>query len=141
MPTQAQVEPKDLPVSRPSLWLGRLLSGFAILFLLLDAAMKLVPLLVVTETMGRIGYSSSETLARALGAITMLCTILYAVPPTSFVGAILVTGYLGGAIAPHLRIASPLFTHNLFGLYFCLMVLGGLWLRDPKLRQLLPFRF
>lgn len=141
MPTQAQVEPKDLPVLRPSQWLGRLLSGFAILFLLFDAAMKLVPLPVVTETMDRIGHGSSETLARALGAITMICTILYAVPPTSFVGAILVTGYLGGAIASHLRIDSPLFTHNLFGLYFGLMVWGGLWLRDPKLRQLLPFRF
>jgi hypothetical protein len=140
MPTQAQVEPKDLPVLRPSQWLGRLLSGFAILFLLFDVAMKLVPLPVVTETMDRIGYGSSKTLARALGAITMICTILYAVPPTSFVGAILVTGYLGGAIASHLRIDSPLFTHNLFGLYFGLMVWGGLWLRDPKLRQLLPFR-
>jgi hypothetical protein len=95
MPTQAQVEPKDLPVSRPSRWLGRLLSGFAILFLLFDVAMKLVPLPAVTETMDRVGYGSNETLARALGAITMICTILYAVPPTSFVGAILVLTFLG----------------------------------------------
>ncbi|WP_024507337.1 DoxX family protein [Bradyrhizobium sp. ARR65] len=122
------------------MWLGRLLSGSAILFLLFDGAIKLLPLPVVTETMDRIGYGSSETLARTLGAITMICTVLYAVPPTSFVGAILLTGYLGGAIASHLRIGSPLFTHILFGLYLGLMVWGGLWLRDAKLRQLLPFR-
>jgi hypothetical protein len=140
MPTQAQHELKDPPVSRPALWLGRLLSGSVVLFLLFDAAIKLVPLSVVTEAMDRIGYGSSETLARTLGAITMICTVLYAVPPTSFVGAILLTGYLGGAIASHVRIGSPLFTHTLFGLYLGLMVWGGLWLRDPKLRQLLPFR-
>ncbi|WP_407181693.1 DoxX family protein [Bradyrhizobium sp. STM 3562] len=122
------------------MWLGRLLSGSAILFLLFDGAIKLLPLSVVTDTMDRIGYGSSETLARTLGAITMICTVLYAVPPTSFVGAILLTGYLGGAIASHLRIGSPLFTHILFGLYLGLMVWGGLWLRDEKLRQLLPFR-
>ncbi|MGE5156994.1 MAG: DoxX family protein [Gemmatimonas sp.] len=122
------------------MWLGRLLSGSVVLFLLFDAAIKLVPLSVVTEAMDRIGYGSSETLARTLGAITMICTVLYAVPPTSFVGAILLTGYLGGAIASHVRIGSPLFTHTLFGLYLGLMVWGGLWLRDPKLRQLLPFR-
>jgi hypothetical protein len=75
-----------------------------------------------------------------LGAITVVCTLLYAVPPTSFVGAILLTGYLGGAIASHVRIADPLFTHVLFGFYLGLMVWGGLWLRDPRLRQLLPFK-
>ncbi len=140
MPTHMQHELKDSRVSRPALWLGRLLSGSAILFLLFDGAIKLLPLSVVTDTMDRIGYGSSETLARTLGAITMICTVLYAVPPTSFVGAILLTGYLGGAIASHLRIGSPLFTHILFGLYLGLMVWGGLWLRDEKLRQLLPFR-
>jgi DoxX-like protein len=128
------------PVSRPALWLGRILSGLVILFLLFDGAIKLVPWPVVTETMDRIGYGSSQTLARSLGIITIVGTVLYAIPPTSILGAILLTGYLGGAMASHLRIGSPLFTHTLFGLYLGLMVWGGLWLRDKSLRASIPFR-
>src|SRR6202790_1824361 len=127
-------------VSRPALWLGRVLSGLVIVFMLFDGAIKLVPWPVVTETMDRIGYGSSETLARTLGVITMASTLLYAIPPTSIVGAILLTGYLGGAMASHLRIGSPLLSHTLFGLYLGLMVWGGLWLRDRNLRTLIPFR-
>ena len=128
------------PVSKPALWLGRVLSGLVILFLLFDGAIKLVPWPVVTETMDRIGYGSSETLARSLGIITIVCTVLYAIPPTSILGAILLTGYLGGAMASHLRIGSPLFSHILFGFYLGLMVWGGLWLRDKGLRASIPFR-
>ena len=128
------------PVSKPALWLGRVFSGLVILFLLFDGAIKLVPWPVVTETMDRIGYGSSETLARSLGIITIVCTVLYAIPPTSILGAILLTGYLGGAMASHLRIGSPLFTHTLFGLYLGLMVWGGLWLRDKNLQSMIPFR-
>jgi len=87
------------PVSKTALWTGRLLSGLVILFLLFDGAIKLVPWPVVTESMDRIGYGSSETLARSLGIITIVCTVLYSVPPTSILGAILLTGYLGGAMA------------------------------------------
>jgi hypothetical protein len=128
------------PVSRPARWLGRVLSGLVIVFMLFDGAIKLVPWPIVTETMDRIGYGSSETLARSLGVIIAVCTVLYAIPPTSIVGAILLTGYLGGAMASHLRIGSPLFTHTLFGFYLGLMVWGGLWLRDRSLRALIPFR-
>ena len=128
------------PVSRSARLLGRLLSGLVILFMLFDGAVKLLPWPIVTESMEKIGYGSSETLARSLGVISLVCTVLYAIPPTSFVGAILLTGYLGGAMASHLRIGSPLFTHILFGFYLGLMVWGGLWLRDPDLRRLLPFR-
>ncbi|SHG17772.1 DoxX-like family protein [Bradyrhizobium erythrophlei] len=131
---------EEAPVSTSARWLGRILSGLVILFLLFDGAIKLVPWPVVTETMDRIGYGSSETLARTLGLITVACTILYTVPPTSILGAILLTGYLGGAMASHLRIGSPLFTHTLFGFYLGLMVWGGLWLRDRKLRTLAPWR-
>ena len=127
-------------VSKSALLTGRVLSGLVIVFLLFDGAIKLVPWPIVTETMDRIGYGSSETLARSLGVITVACTVLYAIPPTSFVGAILLTGYLGGAMASHLRIGSPLFTHTLFGFYLALMVWGGLWLRDRRLRALLPFQ-
>jgi DoxX-like family len=130
----------ETPVSKPERMLGRVLSGLVIVFMLFDGAIKLVPWPVVTESMEKIGYGSSETLARSLGVISLVCTILYAIPPTSFVGAILLTGYLGGAMASHLRIGSPLFTHVLFGFYLGLMVWGGLWLRDGSLRTLLPLR-
>jgi hypothetical protein len=131
---------EEAPIAKPALWTGRVLSGLVIVFLLFDGAIKLVPWPVVTETMDRIGYGSSETLARSLGVITVACTVLYAIPPTSILGAILLTGYLGGAMASHLRIGSPLFSHILFGFYLGLMLWGGLWLRDKRLRTLIPFR-
>ena len=127
-------------ISTAARWTGRALSGVVILFLLLDGGMKLLPLQIVTETMDKMGYGASDNLARGLGLITIVCTLLYAVPPTSILGAILLTGYLGGAIASHVRIDSPLFTHTLFGLYLGLMLWGGLWLRDDRLRSLLPLR-
>src|SRR3984893_4597163 len=136
MPTIAETT----PVSKPALWTGRVLSGLVIVFLLFDGAIKLVPWPVVTETMGRMGYGSSESFARTLGVITVACTVLYAIPPTSILGAVLLTGYLGGAMASHVRIDSPLFSHTLFGLYLGLMVWGGLWLRDGSLRDLIPWR-
>jgi len=128
------------PVSKPALWWGRVLSGLVILFMLFDGLIKLVPWPIVTETMDKIGYGSSEALARTLGVITIACTVLYAIPPTSILGAILLTGYLGGAMASHVRIDSPLFSHTLFGFYLGLMVWGGLWLRDKNLRGLIPWR-
>ena len=127
-------------VSKAARWTGRVFSGLVIVFLLFDGAIKLVPWPVVTETMDKIGYGSSESLARTLGVVTVACTVLYAIPPTSIVGAILLTGYLGGAMASHMRIGSPLFTHTLFGFYLGLMVWGGLWLRDRKLRALVPWQ-
>jgi hypothetical protein len=134
MPTIAETA----AVSKPALWSGRVLSGLVTVFLLFDGAIKLVPWPIVTETMDKIGYGSSETLARALGLVTIACTVLYAIPPTSILGAILLTGYLGGAMASHVRIGSPLFSHTLFALYLGLMVWGGLWLRDRSLRALIP---
>jgi len=131
---------EPLPASRPVRWTGRILSGLVIVFLMFDGAIKLVPWPIVTETLDRMGYGSSETLARSLGLITIICTVLYSIPPTSILGAILLTGYLGGAMASHVRIGSPLFTHTLFGLYLGLMVWGGLWLRDRNLQTLIPFR-
>ena len=131
---------ETMPVSQPVRWLGRMVSSLVIVFLLFDGAIKLVPWPVVTETMDKMGYGSSETLARSLGIITIVCTVLYAIPPTSILGAILLTGYLGGAMASHVRIGSPLFSHVLFGLYLGVTVWGGLWLRDRGLRSLIPFR-
>ncbi|MEN3349228.1 MAG: hypothetical protein V7632_2863 [Bradyrhizobium sp.] len=131
------IEP-ELP--KPARITGRVMSGLVILFLLFDGAIKLIPLPIVTETMDKMGYGASDNLARSLGIITIVCTLLYSVPPTSILGAILLTGYLGGAIASHVRIDSPLFTHTLFGLYLGLLLWGGLYLRDGNLRALIPFR-
>lgn len=128
-----------VPTAR-SVILGRVLSGVLVAFLVFDAAIKLVPLEVVTETMVALGYPADSDLARLLGVLTLLCTLLYVIPRTSILGAILLTGYLGGAMATHLRAGSPLFTHLLFGFYLGVIVWGGLWLRDPRLRSLIPFR-
>ncbi len=128
------------PVSNTALWAGRILSGVVILFLLMDGAIKLVPIAAVTDTMAQLGYPPSVEMARILGVLTLACTALYAYPRTSVLGAILLTGYLGGAMATHFRVGSPLFSHLLFGLYLGLMVWGGLYLRDERLRALIPFR-
>jgi len=128
-----------VPTAR-SVILGRVLSGVLVAFLVFDAAIKLVPLQVVSETMVALGYSADPGLARLLGVLTLLSTLLYVIPRTSILGAILLTGYLGGAMATHLRAGSPLFTHLLFGFYLGVIAWGGLWLRDPRLRSLIPFR-
>lgn len=77
---------------------------------------------------------------RVIGIVELVCLVLYLVPRTSVLGALLLTGYLGGAIATHVRIGNPLFTHILFPVYVALFVWGGLFLRDPRLAELLPLR-
>jgi uncharacterized membrane protein YphA (DoxX/SURF4 family) len=124
------------PASSTALWAGRIMSGVVIAFLLLDGAMKLVPLDIVVQTSEQLGIPAHH--ARLLGVLTLAGTILYAMPRTSVLGAILLTGYLGGAIYTHLRIDSPLFTHTLFGVYLGLLIWGGLYLRDGRVRALIP---
>jgi hypothetical protein len=124
--------------SNALVWVGRVMSGLVIAFMLLDGAMKLVPLDVVVTTSEQMGIPGS--LARPLGIIGLVCTLLYAFPRTSVLGAILLTGYLGGAIASHFRLNDPIFTHPLFGLYLGLLAWGGLYLRDARLRALIPLQ-
>jgi len=139
-PSAATEEPMqtaaEAATGNGAVWTGRLMSGLVIAFLLVDGAMKLVPLDVVAETSEQLGIPADQ--ARTLGVLTLACTALYAFPRTAILGAILLTGYLGGAIATHLRAGSPVFTHLLFGLYLGLMVWGGLYLRDARLRALIP---
>lgn len=125
-------------ISSAALWTGRVLSGALIAFLVFDAAIKLVPLQVVIDTTAALGFPPD--LARTLGVLTLVCTALYAWPRTAILGAILLTGYLGGAIAIHLRVGNPMFSHTMFGVYLGLMAWGGLYLRDPRLQALIPFR-
>jgi hypothetical protein len=126
--------------SKAARWTGLVMSGVVILFLLFDAGIKLVPLEIVTETSAQLGLPTDVAFARMLGILTLIGVALYAVPRTSVLGAILLTGYLGGAIATHLRIGSPLFSHVLFGFYLGVLIWGGLYLRDSRLRRLIPFR-
>jgi hypothetical protein len=123
---------------RGALWTGRVLSGVAILFFAMDAAMKLVPLQPVVDTMTALGWPADPGTARLLAAVMLVAIGLYAYRPTGLLGAILLTGYLGGAVATHARVGSPLLSHTLFGVYLGILAWAGLWLRDPRLRALLP---
>jgi uncharacterized membrane protein YphA (DoxX/SURF4 family) len=125
-------------VTRAQRVAGAILSGLVIAFLLFDGVIKLVPLPAVTETMAGLGYSADPALARLLGVITLGCAILYAIPRTSVLGAILLTGLLGGAIATHLRVGSPIFSHLLFGVYLGMIAWGGLYLRYEAVRKMIP---
>lgn len=120
--------------------MGYVMSGLAIAFMLFDAGMKLVPLDVVIEATRKLGYPPTPELTRGLGVVLLVCTLLYAVPRTAMLGAILLTAYMGGAVATHLRVGNPLFTHMLFGVYLAVLAWGGLFLRDARLRLLLPLR-
>ncbi|MBR0713066.1 DoxX family protein [Bradyrhizobium liaoningense] len=119
---------------------GYVMSGLVIAFMLFDAGMKLVPLHVVIQATAELGYPPSPELARALGMVALVCTALYAFPRTAVLGAILLTAYMGGTVAAHLRIGNPLFTHMLFGVYLAVLAWGGLYLRDTRIAALLPLR-
>jgi hypothetical protein len=105
----------------------------------MDATAKLLALPVVVESGAALGLPGAD-MARALGTILMGCTLLYAAPRTAVLGAILVTGYLGGAVAMHVRADHPLFSHVLFGVYVGVIVWAGIYLREPQLRMLLAAR-
>jgi hypothetical protein len=119
---------------------GYALSALPVLFLLIDVTMKLLALPIVLEITAQLGYPSTAALAHTLGIILLVCTVLYVYPRTSVLGAVLLTAYLGGAVATHVRIGSPLFTHILFGVYLSVLLWGGLFLRDARLRALFPWR-
>ncbi len=121
----------------PQFWIGWVLSGLVILFMLMDATMKLLALPIVLESSAALGFSGGA-MARGLGTLLLVCTLFYLFPRTAVLGAILLTGYLGGAVATHVRVGSPLFSHVLFGVYLGVMMWGGLYLREPRLRALVP---
>jgi hypothetical protein len=114
------------------------LTGFAALFLTFDTVLKLARLTPAVDGTVALGYPAH--LVAIIGAIELACLVLYLAPPTSVLGAVFLTGYLGGAVATHVRIGSPLASHTLFPIYVALLVWGGLYLRDARLRELLPFR-
>ena len=122
--------------TRRSVWAGRALSALAILFLAADAGGKLFAPDLMMANSPPLGLPAEPGFYRLLGAILALCTALYAWPRTAALGAVLLTGYLGGAVFAHLRVGSPVFGFTLFGVYLGLIIWAGLWLRDPRVRAL-----
>lgn len=125
-------------VSKTKLWTSYVMSGLVILFMLMDSIMKFVKPPEVIE--GTLALGFAEQHLPVIGTLGLISTLLYAFPRTSILGAILLTGYFGGAVATHLRLNNPLFTDTLFTVYFGILIWGGLWLRNSKLRELLPLR-
>lgn len=129
----------DVTKSRGKMyWAGWGVSGFVALFLAFSASLKFFMPDIVRETMAGLGWPPHHDLF--IGIIEVICVVLYIIPQTALLGAILETALLGGAIATNVRVDNPLFSHELFGVYLGLMIWGGLWLRDPRLRALLPLR-
>jgi DoxX-like family len=129
-----QSETRTASISKKMLWAGRITSALPVLLLLFSGVMKLTKPVSVVEGFVRLGYP--ESLALGIGIVELGCAIVYVIPRSSILGAILLTGYLGGATATHVRIGEPFFIPIVLGM----LVWGGLYLRDERLRALLPLR-
>lgn len=124
--------------TRVAVWTGRLLTGLAAAALFADSTGKLLQVQPVIDGTMALGYP--RTIVFTLGVILFLSVVAYVVPRTSVLGALLLTAYLGGAVATHVRVESPLFTHILVPVYVAAVAWAGLLLRDPRLRAFLPLR-
>jgi hypothetical protein len=120
------------------LWTGRVLSGLVVLFLLFDSVMKILKLAPAVQGTIQLGYP--ENVVISLGIVLLVCTVLYAIPRTAILGAVLLTGYLGGAVATQVRVGNPLFGYVLFPVYLGVLIWVGLLLREGRLRVLIPLR-
>jgi len=123
------------PVSKTMLWVGRVISGLMIAFMLFDAGIKILNLPAAIEGTIRLGYPAS--LVQPIGIVALVCALLYAIPRTSILGAILLTGYLGGATATQVRVQDPWF---IFPPVLGALIWAGLYLRDERLRALIPLK-
>lgn len=124
--------------SKTRLWVSWIMSGLVILFMLFDSIFKFIQPPEVVEGTLALGYAEHHI--AIIGTLALIATILYAIPSTSIIGAVLLTAYFGGAIATHLRLDNPLFSHTLFPVYFAVLAWGGIWLRDDRLRSLMPLQ-
>jgi hypothetical protein len=118
--------------SKSGLWTGRIVTAIPVLFLAFDSVIKLMKMDPVVQSFVQLGYPVD--LARTIGFIELACLALYVFPRTSVLGAVLLTGYLGGGIATHVRVESPVFSHVLFPIYVAILIWGGLFLLDERLR-------
>ena len=128
-PSSASTAPE---LSKKAVWTGRVLSGFAALFLAFDASFKFFATAEAAAATAELGWRAEAL--RGIGALELACLALYLLPRTAPLGALLWTGYLGGAIATHLRVGNPWASHTLFPLYVAAFIWGGLWLRDRRVR-------
>lgn len=134
--TAASMTTPATSIPNAQLWTGRVLGGLCVLFLVFDAVAKIVLVQPVIDGTVQLGYPVAVIVP--LGLVLLASTILYAIPATAVLGAIFVTGYLGGAVATHVRVGDPLLTHTLFPVWLGILLWGALWLRDARLRALVP---
>jgi hypothetical protein len=127
----------EKPISNKAIWASRIMAGIAVIFMLFDAIIHIMRIAPVEQASRQLGFAPE--LAVPLGAIELLLVIMYLIPRTSITGAILLTGYFGGAIAANLRIGSPLFSHVLFPAYLAILLWGALYLRDKRVREIFSF--
>lgn len=125
-------------VSTRRIWTGRVLSGLGALFMLFDGVIHILKITPVVDAFAQLGFPLGTS--RTLGVIEIICVAIYLLPSTSVLGAILLTGYLGGAIATQVRVGAPLFSTTLFPVYVALFLWGGLYFRDERVRNLIPVR-
>lgn len=128
----------SLQTSRAARWTSFVMQGIAVLFLAADSIAKLVVDPELLQAESNLGFPNESIVP--VGIIALVCLAIYLIPRTAILGAILWTGYLGGAIAIHFRVGNPLATHTLFPIYLAVLLWGALWLRDERLRALIPFR-
>ena len=126
-----------VPVSKKTLWVGGIISALPVLFLVFDAVIKVILLGPVVDSFAELGYPAS--LALGIGILELVCIAVYVIPRTSVLGAILLTGYLGGAVASHMRVGSPVFS-VVFPVIIGALIWGGLFLRDDRLHALIPLK-
>jgi hypothetical protein len=122
----------------PRVTVGRGLSVLAVLFLAFDTVIKFTSMPAVAESMTQLGYPMSSVVA--IGILELVCLVVYLVPRTSVLGAVILTGYLGGAIASHFRVGNPLLSHVLFPIYIAALLWGGLYFRDTRVRAIISAR-
>jgi hypothetical protein len=123
--------------SKATLWTSMIMRWFVILFMLFDAIIKFIkPAPVIQTTINELGYKDHHILIHGLTAL--IPTLLFMIPRTTMLGAILLTAHLGGAIASHVRVDNPLFSHTLFPVYTAILMWGSIWLRDDRLKNILP---
>jgi hypothetical protein len=125
-------------ISKSRTWTGRIMSGLVVLFMTFDAVFKFFKSQEAIKGTVELGYGEHHLVT--LGIIALIPTLLYAIPRTSVLGAVLLTGYFGGAIATHFRVDNPLFSHTLFPIYLALLMWGGIWLRNVRLANIFPVR-
>lgn len=126
------------PTSTPLLWTARILSTLVILFMLFDATIHIMKPAPVADAFARLGYPLSASVG--IGILELLCLLAYAMPRTALLGAVLLTGVLGGAVSTHVRAGSPAFEAYIFPAILGAMIWGGIWLRDSRLRAIFPLR-